>query len=128
MGSEVGAIDKRIISRRFQSISKSGIQLNGINLGIGYNVIEHVGDLNLRELIKDPEKGLSTLSDSNISMPISSMTKPLPAERTQDASSTLTGHNKEALELGLKILKHVENNRMVIVDSDKSVRVFTKFL
>ena len=32
MGSEVGAFDKRIISRRFQSVSKSGINVNGVQL------------------------------------------------------------------------------------------------
>lgn len=128
MGNEVSAFDKRIISRRFQSISKSGININNVQLGIGYTVIEHMGELNLTSLVKDPEKGIASLGDTGVSLTPEFSSKPFSAERVYDASETLSGHNKEALELGLKVLKHVENNRMVIVDTDKSIRVYTKFL
>ena len=128
MGSEVSAFDKRIISRRFQSISKSGININNVQLGIGYNIIEHMGELKLNELYKDPEKGLSSLGEASVSVSPTYSSKPIAAERIYDGSEQLTGHNKEALELGLKILKHVENNRMVIVDTDKSVHSYSKFL
>ena len=128
MGNEVQAFDKRIISRRFQSISKSGIKLGSVQLGIGYNVIEHMGELNITELVKDPEKGISSLGDTAISTSPSYSTKPIAAERAFDAGDTLTGKNKEAFELGIRIMKHIENNRMVIVDTDKSIRAYTKFL
>ena len=125
---EVQPFDKRIISRRFQSISKSGINLGGVQLGIGYNIIEHMGELDIASLIKDPEKGIATLGDTTTSTTPSYSTKPFAAEKVFDASDTLTGHNREAFELGVKILKHIENNRMVIVDTDKTIRAYTKFL
>ena len=128
MGAEVAAFEKRIISRRFQSISKSGINVGGVQLGIGYNVIEHMGDLNLTTLLKDPEQGIASLSEVSVPTSTTYVSKPISAERVFDASDTLTGHNREALELGVKILKHIENNRMVIVDTDKSIRAYTKFL
>ena len=128
MGSEVGAFDKRIISRRFQSISKSGINVNNVQLGINYNIIEHMGELQLRELMKDPEKALSGLGDAEVSTSPSYSTKPISAEKAFDSSDVLTGHNKEAYELGVKILKHVENNRTVIIHPDKTISAYTKFL
>ena len=115
MGNEVSAFDKRIISRRFQSISKSGININNVQLGIGYNVIEHMGELNLTGLVKDPEQGIASLGDTGVTTTPAFSSKPFSAERVFDGSETLTGHNKEALELGVKILKHIENNRTVIV-------------
>ena len=84
--------------------------------------------MNLQQLMKDPEKGVSSLGDTAVSTSPSYSTKPIAAERAFDSSDTLTGHNKEALELGVKILKHIENNRMVIVDTDKSIGAYTKFL
>lgn len=128
MGSEVQPFDKRIISRRFQSISKSGINLGGVQLGIGYNVIEHMGEMNIGELVKDPEKGIASLGDTALSTSPTYSTKPIAAEKAFDAGDALTGKNKEAFELGIKIMKHIENNRMVIVDTDKSIRAYTKFL
>lgn len=128
MGNEVNAFDKRIISRRFQSVSKSGINIGGVQLGIGYNVIEHMGELDIGTLMKDPEKGINALQESALPTSTVYTTKPISAEKVYDASDTLTGHNREALELGVKILKHIENNRMVIVDTDKSIRAYTKFL
>ena len=128
MGSEVGAFDKRIISRRFQSISKSGFNVNGVQLGIGYNVIEHMGEMNLQTLMKDPEKGISSLGDTAVQTSPSYSTRPIAAERAFDSSDTLTGHNKEAFELGVKILKHIENNRTVIIHPDKTISAYTKFL
>ncbi len=128
MGNEVQAFDKRIISRRFQSISKSGINLGGVQLGIGYNVIEHMGEMDIKGLIKDPEKGISSLGDTALSTSPTYSTRPISAEKAFDGGDALTGHNKEAFELGIKILKHIENNRMVIIDTDKTIRAYTKFL
>ena len=128
MGNEVQPFEKRIISRRFHSISKSGIKIGGVQLGIGYNVIEHMGELNLNTLLKDPEQGIASLSDADVPTSTTYVSKPIAAEKAFDASDTLTGHNREAFELGVKILKHIENNRMVIVDTDKTIRAYTKFL
>jgi len=140
MGNDVGLIDKRIISRRFQGISKTGISVEGISLGISYHVIEHVGNLNLWELIKDASSGLTKLTDTGISIKKTeaktrtreneprATSRPLPARQKVDASSPLTGYDNEALKLGLKILKHIENGRMVIVDTDKNVTAYTKFV
>lgn len=127
MGSEVSAFEKRIISRRFNSISKSGIKLNNVQLGIGYNVIEHMGEMNLSQLLKDPEKGIASLEDVQVPSSVAT-SRPLFAERVFDSSDVLTGKNKEAYELGVKILKHIENNRTVIIKPDKSIDVYTKFL
>ena len=127
MGSEVSPFEKRIISRRFQSISKSGMKLNNVQIGIGYNVIEHMGEMNVSQLIKDPEKGIASLEDVTVPANVAT-SRPLLAERVFDASDVLTGHNKEAYELGAKILKHIENNRTVIIKPDKSIDVYTKFL
>ena len=128
MGNEVNAFDKRIISRRFQSISKSGINIGGVQLGIGYNIIEHMGELNITTLMKDPEKGIASLSETDAPTSTVYTSRPISAEKVFDASDELTGHNREALELGIKILKHIENNRMVIVDTDKSIKAYSKFL
>lgn len=127
MGSEVSPFEKRIVSRRFQSISKSGINLNNVQLGIGYNVIEHMGEMDIGALMKDPEKGIASLTDVKVPTSVAT-SRPLFAERVFDASDVLTGHNKEAYELGVKILKQIENNRTVIVKPDKTMDVYTKFL
>ena len=124
MGNEVGAFDKRIISRRFQSISKSGININNVQL-----VIEHMGDLAIRDLLADPEKAIPNLGETTITRTSTTYTtKPLSAEKVFDSSDVLTGHNKEAYELGAKILKHIENNRTVIIYPDKTIAAYTKFL
>lgn len=142
MGSEVSDFDKRIINRRFKSISKSGIKVDGINLGVGFHVVERNGELNLFELVKIPSKPsarVTTFTDSGLSIKKSTArlfanvnspratSRPIPARLMDEASSPLSGTDAEALKMGLKILKHLENGRTVIIGPDKEMKAFTDF-
>ena len=118
IGVGESSINKRIISRRFNSIAKTGYQYSqGIRLGHGFDVIHHEGELDLKNMIK-------RLNDQKTK----DQTR-LQAATTRQSSSkikkTSSGipswpSNHEALQLGLLVYQLlIEGDLLLIKPSSK---------
>lgn len=141
MGENESNVQKRIISRQFQSVAKSGIQLQNVRIGHGFTVIEHSGALNIRALMKDPERVIKELESGGTFDPTPAreqfrpqepveLQRPPPqpiadsyVQEIEPAATTPPVQTDEALELGQLVLKHLERGRFVLVEPGPKVTV-----
>lgn len=113
IGVGESSISKRIISRRFDSIAKTGYQYSeGIRLGHGFNVILHEGELDLKKMIK----GLNvqkTKEPQLIKSAIARRTTPKIKKTSTGIPSEPSNH--EAIQLGLLVYHLLSEGDMLLI-------------